>query len=238
MGMPIIVELADAHASQADLDAIFAWFVEVDERFSPYKEDSEVSRLNRGESMDLSPYMVEVLDLSERTRQESGGYFNIRRPDQRIDPSGVVKGWAIAKAALLAEARGLHNFYIEAGGDIQTRGTTAAGDEWRIGIRSPFVHSDIIKVVVPRGRGIATSGSYERGVHIYNPHDPTATLADVASITVVGHNVLDADRFATAAYAMGSKGVEFIEQLPGLEAYQVGSDGVAVMTSGFTHYTV
>lgn len=237
MGMPILVELTDAHATEADYAALFDYFADIDRRFSPYKDDSEVSRLNRGESMELSAAFIEVLDLSERTRLQTGGFFNIKRPDGRIDPSGLVKGWAIAGAARLLRERNLHNFYVDAGGDIQTSGVNAAGAEWRIGIRSPFSYHDIVKVLVPRGKGVATSGSAARGAHIYNPLAPQAAPAGVASITVVGPDVLEADRFATAAFAMGKSGVEFIETLPGLEAYQVGTDGIATQTTGFGNYT-
>ena len=63
------------------------------------------------------------------------------------------------------------------------------------------------------------------------------TLTDVVSITVVGSDVLEADRFATAAFAMGRAGIGFIEAYPGLEAYQINAAGIATMTSGFSELT-
>lgn len=243
MGMPIIVEVPGG--TQADLDAVFDYFVGIDRRFSTYKNDSEVSRLNRGELVDLSPPMQEVLELAELTKRQTGGFFDIRRPDLPagkagglIDPSGIVKGWAIRGAARLLAARGITDFYLDAGGDIQTGGRNARGQEWCIGVRSPFKREDVIKVLEPRGRGVATSGSSARGAHIYNPLLPGAALDEVVSITVLGPDVLEADRFATAAFAMGRHGVEFIEALSGLEAYQVDQGGIATMTSGFSRYTV
>ena len=94
-----------------------------------------------------------------------------------------------------------------------------------------------VKVVYPHGKGVATSGSYIRGAHIYNPHAPKQALEDIVSITVVGPDVLAADLAATAAFAMGKQGMAFIEQLPELEGYAIDRSVVATMTSGFSDYT-
>ena len=118
--------------------------------------------------------MREVLALAEQTKRETGGYFDIRRPDGTLDPSGIVKGWAIRNAAAIIAASGVRDFFIEAGGDIQSSGTNASGKPWSVGIRNPFNADEIIKVVYPRGRGVATSGTYVRGQHIYDPHGPAA----------------------------------------------------------------
>ncbi len=238
MGMPIAVELVGAPANA--LDIIFNYFQSVDARFSTYKPESEISRINHGEvtADAYSDEMREIFLRAEKTRQETNGYFSITRPDGVVDPSGIVKGWAIHNAALLAEQLGCTNYFIDAGGDIQSRGTDATDNPWTIGIRNPFAHHEIIKVVAPRGQGVATSGTYLRGQHIYNPHQPGATLGDIVSITVVGPNIYDADRFATAAFAMGRDGILFIEQLAAHEGYAVDAQGVATMTRGFEQHVV
>jgi thiamine biosynthesis lipoprotein len=117
-------------------------------------------------------------------------------------------------------------------------GTNAEGKEWSVGIRNPFNIQEIVKVVYPRGEGIATSGSYIRGDHIYNPHKPEEKIKEIVSITVIGPDVLEADRFATAAFAMGRQGIEFIEQLKGFEGYAINAEGIATMTNGFGAYTI
>ena len=147
--------------------ATFAYFASVDERFSPYKPDSEaLAAMNRGElsGSDVSPEMHEVLMLAELTRHETRGVFDIRRPDGRIDPSGLVKGWGQSgNAERRVDALGFANYCIEAGGDIQCRGHAETGAPWRIGIRNPFDDTAIVKVLVPGDRGVATSGDYVRG---------------------------------------------------------------------------
>ena len=234
MGMPITVEIV-GEAKAGLVDDVFAYFAAVDQRFSVFKPDSEISRINQNRlaEPDFSREMREVLALADRTKRESRGYFDIRRADGTLDPSGIVKGWAIRNAASLIRASGVDNFYVDAGGDIQSGGKTADGKDWRIGIRSPFNEAEIIKVLVPKGRGIATSGSYVRGHHIYDPYQPLMQIADIVSLTVIAADVLEADRFATAAFAMGKSGIHFLQQQPDLEGYVVSVNGVATLTSGF-----
>lgn len=238
MGMPIEVELVGTR-DEADFEEIFSYLRSVDEQFSPYKAESEVSRIDRGEIPQggESAEMKEVLEIAERTKVESHGYFNVWRPDGHFDPSGIVKGWALRNAARRYAARGYENYAIVAGGDIALAGTNAEGKEWSVGIKNPKNTKEIVKVIYPRGAGVATSGSYERGAHIYNPHTPADPLNEVASITVIGPDVLEADRFATAAFAMGKRGISFIEALPGFEGYMIDTSDRATLTSGFHRYT-
>lgn len=238
MGMPITIEVIGEGAKDA-MEAAFSYFVAVDERFSTYKDTSEISRINRGElpEDEWSDEMREVFAIGKTTRAQSDGYFDIRRPDGSLDPSGVVKSWAIKNAADLVAKRGCNNFFIDAGGDIAMSGTDEKGQDWSVGIRNPFKRDEIVKVMYPKGFGVATSGSYIRGAHIYDPHDPTRSLDEIVSITVVGPDVLEADRFATAAFAMGPKGIRFIEKMPDLEGYMIDRNGIATMTSGFEFFT-
>jgi thiamine biosynthesis lipoprotein len=239
MGMPITIEIVDGKSDDAR-EAAFAYFEAVDRRFSPYKPDSELSAINQGRlgESKYSDEMREVMALAERTRHETDGYFDVRRPDGTIDPSGIVKGWAILIAARMISASGFRNFFVDAGGDIQVAGSNAAGEPWQVGIRSPFNEADIVKVIYPRGAGVATSGNYVRGNHIYDPHRPGHVIDGVVSVTVIGPDVLEADRFATAAFAMGEAGIGFIERVPGLDGYLIDREGIATMTSGFTKYTL
>lgn len=235
MGMPITVEIVGAKSFK-DINDVFDYFVQVDDRYSTYKSDSEISHINGGLPREQwSTEMRHVLALCDDTKRQTHGYFDITRDDGYLDPSGLVKGWAIHNAAHLLVKRGRHNFYIEAGGDIQTHGLNESGGWWVVGIRNPFNMNEIIKVLRLRGEGIATSGTYVRGEHIYNPlkHQP---VTEVSSLTVIAPNIYEADRFATAAYAMGKSGIAFIEACPGLEGYMVDDNKVATFTSGFERY--
>lgn len=238
MGMPITVELVGGTEQAVALRTVFDYFRSVDERFSPYKPSSEVSQVNQGKPLEsCSQAMRTVMALCEATKAETGGYFDIRR-NNRIDPSGLVKGWAIHNAATILRWRGFKNFSIEAGGDFQLYGHGPSRAQWRIGIRNPRNRQEIIKVLYATDRGIATSGTAIRGQHIYNPLQPDAKLTSVLSLTVIGPNIYDADRYATAAFAMGDSGLAFIESLPGFEGYAVKSNGTALLTSGLEGYTI
>lgn len=239
MGMPVIVDLPSPAASQADLERVFAFLVSIDEQFSPFKAHSEVSRFNSGQVKEwqLSPAFQNVLALSEETKALTHGFFDVFRHGH-CDPSGLVKGWAIHQAADVIRAMGYRDFYVEAGGDIEVGNGEAAGQPWRIGIRHPFHLDQMVKVVALRDQGIATSGTYERGRHIYNPVNDELADDDIVSLTVIGPDIYEADRFATAAFAMGRSGAGFIENRRGLEAYMIDRNGIATMTSGFERYTL
>lgn len=246
MGMPITVAIPDREAldregallptPEAAAEAVFQSFREVDERFSPYKEASETSRIDRGEldPDQASLQMREVLALAEDTRRRTDGYFDVRF-NGRFDPSGLVKGWAIWRAARILDDDGFVSFCIEAGGDIEVRGANDEGKPWVIGIRSPFDPSLLIRRLSLPSCGIATSGTYIRGEHIWNPKTG-APANGIASLTVIGPNVYEADRFATAAFAMGARGMEFLAGLEGFDAYMVDGAATAVYTPGFGRY--
>lgn len=238
MGMPITLEIVDAMATQDDLDAVFASFVSVDERFSTYKDTSEISKINRGELLpaQYSQDMKTILALCEKTKKDTHGYFDIWH-NRMYDPSGIVKGWAIQNAANMLKARGFRHFYVDGGGDIQVAGHKH-GKLWRIGIRNPFNRHQNVKVLALTDRGVATSGTAIRGQHIYDPHHPDKQLVDVVSITVIGPNIYEADRFATAAFAMGTRGIAFIEELAGFEGYMIDASARATYTSGFERYVL
>lgn len=238
MGMPITVEITDLTAGADSLKLIFDYFKRVDEKFSTYKNTSEIMKINRGELKieKSSDDMREVFDLAEKTKKETNNFFDIRKPDGSYDPSGLVKGWAIHKAVKLLKEKGFLNFYIEAGGDIETSGVNSEGKPWTVGIRNPFKNEEVVKVLKIKDRGIATSGTYIRGAHIYNPKNKKEIGGDVVSLTLIGPDVYEADRFATAAFAMGKDGIVFVKNLPGFEGYMIDRDGIATMTGGFEQY--
>ncbi|MCR4329664.1 MAG: FAD:protein FMN transferase [Candidatus Roizmanbacteria bacterium] len=234
--MPITIEIVDESVDKKAFQSVFDYFKHVDTLFNTFNASSEISRINRGEIQEekWSQEVKEVIKLCEQTKQNTRGYFNHRKGTY-IDPLGIVKGWAMQQAADSLIKKGYKNFYIDAGGDIQTQGRTDSGDLWSVGIRNPFNCAENVKILSLTDCGIATSGTYIRGNHIYNPLDDS-TIFDIVSLTVIGPNVYEADRYATAAFAMGKRGIYFIEQLSEFEAYVVDSKKNATYTSGFEQY--
>jgi thiamine biosynthesis lipoprotein len=236
MGMPITLDVIGA-ATADILERVFDYFEYVDRTFSTYKHDSEISRINRRELPieQASADMRTIFRLAEETKRATAGYFDIAR-DGEYDPSGIVKGWAIQQAAEIIAQHGYTNFYVEAGGDIQIAGSSGKGQKWRVGIRNPFNINQIVKVLAATDCGVATSGTSIRGQHIYDPHTDAPLDSEIVSITVIGPNIYEADRFATAAFAMGRAGIMFVEQLAGLEGYAIDRHGQATLTSSFARY--
>ena len=234
MGMPVTVEIADISATEETLQKVFSYFEYIDQKFSTYKTTSEISQINRGELLpaEYSDDMKEVFRLSEETKQLTREYFNIKKPDGSYDPSGLVKGWAIYKAAELIKDMGFKEYYVDAGGDIEARGKV-----WKIGIKNPFKQSEIVKVLYIQDKGVATSGTYIRGDHIYDPTNSGTNMDEIASLTIIGPNVYEADRFATAAFAMGKEGINFVQNLEDFEGYMIDQKGIATMTTGFEAFT-
>ncbi len=239
MGMPITVEVVDVQATQKDLDEVFSYFSYIDQKFSTYKDDSEITSINKGtlKGEQYSEDMKTIFSLAEETKNTTEGYFDIVLPDGTCDPSGIVKGWSIYNAVKILKEKGFLDFFVDAGGDIEAHGKNEENTVWSVGIRNPWNREETIKRVYIKDCGIATSGTYIRGAHIYDPHQKNKPITDIVSLTVIGPNIYDADRFATAGFAMGKEGILFIEQLEGFEAYMIDEKGIATMTSGFEFYT-
>lgn len=237
MGMPITIEIIGKSRSISnDIKQAFDYFREVDERFSTYKSTSEITKVNQGLSRaDWSKDMIEVMDLSEETKELTNGYFDINN-NEIIDPSGLVKGWSIRKASHILKANH-SNYYIEAGGDIEAHGLNEDRQPWQVGIRNPFQTSEIVKVVQITNRGMATSGNYIRGGHVYNPLTKK-TIDNPVSLTVIASDVYEADRYATAAYAMGLDGINYIEHNSSLAGYMIDKEGIATMTTNFKEFQI
>jgi thiamine biosynthesis lipoprotein len=234
MGTVATVEVAGT-VDGADrlVEEVFSWLRLVDARFSTYRADSEVSRLDRGEvsADDCSEDMAHVLDRCTRLWQETGGYFDAYATG-RFDPSGYVKGWSVQRASELLSASGATNHLVDAGGDIQTRGRPAPDARWEIGIRHPFSPSQVCFVLAGTDLAVATSGTYERGYHVVNPL--TGTLArELRSVTVVGRDLGTADGYATAALAMGLSGARsWLARLDGYESAVVTEAGECYTSDG------
>lgn len=236
MGMPIGIDLRDPDG--VDVEPAFDWLRRVDTTFSTYRDDSDISRLDRGELTlaECRPEVDEVLTRCLAVERATGGFFSARAAG-RLDPSGLVKGWAVARAAELLAAAGAENFCINAGGDVVARGRPAPDRQWRVGIRHPTDPNRLAAVVAVADLAVATSGDYERGAHIVDPHTgepPTGLL----SVTMVGPDLATADAYATAAFAMGADGPAWTTTLAGCDAMCITSDQRVLSTPGFARHRV
>ncbi|HEU4348648.1 MAG TPA: FAD:protein FMN transferase [Actinoplanes sp.] len=237
MGTVVSIELADdlpAAVLEGMVADVCAWLHEVDARFSTYRESSEVNRFHRREIAleELSPDMRHVLDACADLWRETGGYFDAYAAGP-LDPSGYVKGWSVEVASARLAAAGSTRHYVNAGGDIRTRGTSGDGRPWRIGIRHPWQADKLSWVLTVTDGAVATSGRYERGDHVRNPRTGKPACG-LRSVTVVGPDLALADAYATAGLAMGEAGIRWLaaRAADGYQSAVVTDDGRAFTSAG------
>jgi thiamine biosynthesis lipoprotein len=230
MGTVVGVDVRDAaYADRVEpaLDRFVATLRLIDATFSPFRTDSEISRIADGRlpEAEASDDVRFVLAACDHLAATSGGAFDARRHrlDGRLDPSGFVKGWAVDEAARSLDDAGLRSYAINAGGDVLVRGTPGGGRGWLVGIQHPWIRDRVAARLEIRGGAVATSGLYERGAHIRDPRTG-ATPSDLLSLTVVGPELTWADAYATAAFAMGLGGPAWVERHPGYGAIAITAD--------------
>jgi FAD:protein FMN transferase len=219
----IAAQLATARAVLQQADAVF----------STWNPDSPVSRLRRGD-ITCSQAPQEVRDVLERcaaARELSDGWFDPWAMPGGVDPTGYVKGWAAQRALRAFRAGSITGAIVNAAGDIASFGGLGGGKPFKIGITDPFSPRRLAAVVYLTG-AIATSGSYERGDHLIDPHSGRPA-ARVASASVTGPDLGLADALATAVAVAGLPGLALIEPLDGYEALVIAPDGALQWTEGF-----
>lgn len=232
MGTTVTIDVRDAGVDSGLLERSIEVLRADEARFSTYRADSEISRIDRGEvsMQDVHPDVREVLAACAVLRAESDGAFDAAR-DGHLDPSGYVKGWSAERAASVLRAAGVRNFTLNVGGDVICSGGREPGAPWRVGVRDPDDAGRIVLAIAVRDRAVATSGTYERGAHIVDARTGKAATR-WRSITVLAPDLASADAIATAALAIGEHGPTWAAQRPGCEVAAIGADGSLFTTSG------
>ncbi len=233
MGMPISVALRGRHAH--DEPGRRAWTAVMDSLrwsdrvFSTYRADSFVSRLDRGEIAlsDCPQEVAEVLAIGRAAEVASGGAFSIWRPG--LDPSGVVKGWAVQRAAVHLRDLPETDFCLSAGGDMVC--LAQSGPAWNIGIEHPLDPDRLLATVPVRDGAVATSGTAHRGPHLVDARSRKAPEG-LASVTVVARSLVEADVDATAAFALGQSAAAWLSSRPSRKGLVVWADGRVSLVEG------
>lgn len=237
MGLPVSLlargEAAASAAAAAAAEQVYAELRHVDAVFSTYKQDSQVSRLARGELSweDCDPVVVAVAARCRAARDRTGGLFDAYRPDGTWDPSGLVKGWAAERATRhLAAVPGL-DWCLNAGGDVAV--LCPSGEPFAVGIQDPHDPARVAAVVRRSAGAVATSGTAARGAHLYDPRTGAVAVGRWASVTVVGASLETADVLATAAFVAGDGWCDVVAPGDGYEALALAPDGSAATTPGW-----
>ncbi len=228
----------DPGAVRSALEEAVAGLHRVDEVFSTYRDDSQISRLVRGELTvdECDPEVAEVLELGAEAERTSEGWFSTSY-EGRLDPTGIVKGWSVERAARrLADVPGVSGVSLNGGGDVQLLGVPGPQRPWRVGVSDPLRPGGLAAVISAAGLSelaVATSGTAERGAHIVDPRTGRSAVTDLVAVTVVAPSVTWADCWATAAFAMGSRqGSRWLESLPDVEALLITAGDEVRCTGG------
>ena len=216
---------------------------EADRTFSLYKPESPLSQLARGETrvVDCPPVVGEIWDACDEWEKRTDGWFSAMTPQNTFDPSGVVKTWAAKRAAEYILQAGIKDFTMNAGGDVWLSDDLSLDQDWRIGISKPVSIAShdagvltVIDLKNTNFRAMATSGSAERGEHIWNPKAAGKEApTDLVQVSVVAEDLVTADVWATAAFASGQRGVALLNAAPGIEALFILANGDLAATDNF-----
>ncbi|GIG53265.1 FAD:protein FMN transferase [Demequina activiva] len=191
----------------------------VDAVFSTYREDSWISRIGRGEARtaDAPPAVAEVLDLCERFREDTGGAFDARTPDGRIDPTGIVKTWAMERARWRLSLVGATGWMWGCAGDVAVSGRGPIEGGWRAGIADPRHPPGPATPVVRRAQlggrldALATSGQGLDSGHVWDPRTGEAA-SHYAQVSVIGRDLVACDAWATAILAGGRRTLQLAQE--------------------------
>jgi thiamine biosynthesis lipoprotein len=202
MGTVVSLDVSDADAA-APVELVERVFADADARFSLYREDSELSRINAGGFglLDASPELREAYELASDWRVRTGGAFTPTRPDGLLDLNGVVKALAMRDAGSVLDDAGCRDWTLVVGGDLLASGSGSGGAPWVTGVVDPADRTALlcaIELREPR-RAMATSGAAERGDHIWL----VGMAPEYLQVTVVADDILTADVLATAIVAGG-----------------------------------
>lgn len=208
---------------------------DADRVFSTWNPRSPMSRLRSGQT-DLGGIdpadarkIAEVLDRCELARELTGGAFDPWAMPGGLDPTGLVKGWAVAGALTVLTGSGVEHLMVNGGGDMAVSGSPS-GRSWTVGVRHPDQPQGLAAVIEVKA-ALATSGDYERPGQLIDPL--TGRTARVcASATVTGPELDLADALATGLAVAGGSLLEAIENLPGYDGYLITTSGRHYATSG------
>lgn len=238
MGTVVTMDLFDdAMPSMSLLAPIVEEALEVlhraDAMFSTWKGESSISRIRRGELLiDDAPDEVRaVLECCHEARDISHGWFDPWAMPGGVDPTGMVKGWAAQGSLEVLRDANVGGALVNAAGDIASFGGPKEGERFRVGVADPANPRRLACVVETPG-AIATSGTYERGAHLLDPHSGLPT-SRAASATVVGPDLAMADALATALAVAGAQALTIFGDFSSYESLVIASDGTFRMTRGF-----
>lgn len=233
MGTVFSIDIRDPGDWSAAVAEVVGRLHHVDAVLSPYRPGSDLCRLQRRELRlrDADPMVAVVLDLCAEVEAETGGAFSARYGGT-IDPTGLVKGWAVEAASRLLRDRGSANHAVGGGGDLQLAGRPEPDRPWTVGVTDPADRRRVLTTVTGSDLAVATSGTAERGAHVLDPATGRP-VTHLAGATVIGPSLTRADAYATAALVLGPGPAPWLAAHPPYAALLVTPGGTLHPSPGW-----
>lgn len=161
-----------------------------------------------------------------------GNRVRFDRPGMRIDLGGIAKGYAVDRCLAILRDHGIEHAWISLGGDAWVLGQRD-GRPWQVGIRHPRAAGQSALTLPVSDVAVSTSGDYERSFvengqrihHIINP-DTGRSAGELASVTVIAEQGMDADALSTGIFVLGiEKGLALANRLEDVSAILIALDG-------------
>ena len=165
----------------------------------------------------------------------------------QLDLGGIGKGYAADEVAMLLRDFGVEHAIIDIGGNIYALGDKPGNQLWNVSIQDPFnIRGNTIGTIRIANQSVVTSGIYERYItapdgtnyhHILNPDTGYPFTNELASVTIISDSSTDGDALSTATFALGLEaGLNFIENINGVDAIFITTDKKVYTTSGIEPY--
>ncbi|MEG1482308.1 FAD:protein FMN transferase [Clostridium sp.] len=159
-----------------------------------------------------------------------------------IDLGSIAKGYAADEIVKLLKENGVKEAIVDLGGNIYALGLKEGDKEWKVGIQDPFTdRGNVVGSVKVSNKSVVTTGIYERFIekdgvkyhHILNPKDGYPYKTELAGVSIIADESVDADGLSTLVFTKGlDEGIKFIESLDGVDAVFITENRNVYTTDG------
>jgi thiamine biosynthesis lipoprotein len=200
--------------------AAFQRIAEIDRALSDYKPDSDLNRLCRAQTGELTGDLAAILPTALAIARETNGAFDptlasltrhmpsppslhgyqrVTLTGNRIalngtcfDLGGIAKGYAAQEALRTLASQGVTRALVAVSGDI-----CASGGEWKVGAQG--------RTIALTNACISTSGNESQPGHIFDPRT-AQRVPRTGEVTVLSPSGPRADALATAHHVVSPPG--------------------------------
>lgn len=162
--------------------------------------------------------------------------YAVKNSGMYLDFSAVAKGYGIDVIGDFLASKGIENYMVEIGGEVNCKGKNQLNDFWSIGIEKPVMdisEEGIIAIAKLENKALATSGNYRNYYlkdgkiisHTISPYTGYPISHNLLSASIFADNCTLADAYATACMVMGlDASKKMVNHIEGIECVLIYSD--------------